>query len=68
MSKYAMPPAIVATIAGFDISIEQTSANQFTVTYGQQTRAGLDYYDAAREIGLCAMHALACDGGIQNAE
>jgi hypothetical protein len=68
MTKYTMPPAIVAKIAGFEIAIKQIGHNQFTVTYGQQTRTGLDYYDAAREIGSCVMHALTCDGSIENAE
>jgi len=62
---------IIATIAGFPISLEQVPPRpnsargpSYTVRYGQQVRTGLDYYDAARELGLCVMHALAADGSI----
>lgn len=61
----------IATIAGFPITLDQVPPRpnsargpSYTVTYGQQTRTGLDYYDAARELGLCIMHALALDGSI----
>ena len=54
----------IATIAGFDIAIREDKYNQYTVTYGQQKRIGLDYYAACKEIGQCVMHALACDGVI----
>ena len=57
-------PAPVAIIAGFPITVRQTSGNKFTVTYGYQSCTGLDYYSAAREVGECIMHALACDGAI----
>lgn len=46
----------------FPIALDQTGRDKFTVTYGKQVRAGLDYAQAAHEFGLCVMHALACDG------
>lgn len=35
---------------------------RFIVTYGLQVKSGLDHSEAAREIGCCLMHALACTG------
>lgn len=52
--------------AGFDISLEQRGVDNFTVRYGKQTDAGLTYADAAAKIGQAFMHALACEGRIDN--
>jgi len=38
----------------------------FTVTYGKQVCAGLTYSEAAAEYGSCLMHALACEGRLDN--
>ena len=40
----------------------------FRVTYGKQVRDHLLYDDAATELGACLMHALACEGLLDNGE
>lgn len=50
----------------FPISLDQTGIDKFTVTYGKQVRRGLRYADAASELGACIMHALACEGNLDN--
>lgn len=47
------------------ITVHQTRMNQFTVTYGQQVKKGLNYEQAAHELGECMFHALCCDGMIE---
>lgn len=39
---------------------------RFTVTYGLQRKTDLNYADAARELGECIFHHLACDGMLDN--
>lgn len=46
----------------FPITMSQQGANEFTVTYGRQIKGGLDYNQAASELGYCILHALACEG------
>lgn len=48
------------------ISITQGKGKRFTVTYGQQIAAGLSYAEACAKLGQAIMHALACEGGIDN--
>lgn len=52
----------------FPIRLEQTGVDRFTVTYGKQVKRGLTYNDAALEYGAAIMHALACDGKLDNRE
>ncbi len=52
--------------AGFDIRLEQDSKRRFRVTYGKQVKRGLDYEQAAMELGTAIMHAAACEGLIDN--
>lgn len=35
---------------------------RYTVVYGQAVKTGLDYKDAAAELGECIFHALQCEG------
>jgi roadblock/LC7 domain-containing protein len=49
-------------IAGYTIQLRKRSANSFTVVYGKQVKPLLSYADAAKELGQCIMHALACEG------
>lgn len=37
----------------------------FAVTYGCQWDVGLEYQDAAKELGECLVHQLACEGLLQ---
>ena len=52
----------------FPIKVEQAEDGnaRFRVTYGQQQRRTLTYLEAAREVGHCLFHALACDGRLSN--
>lgn len=50
----------------FPIELAQTGKDRFTVTYGKQVTARLCYASAARELGNVIMHALACQGKIQD--
>jgi hypothetical protein len=42
------------------------SGKRFTVTYGKQVTRGLTYKQAADELGSSIMHALACNGMVDN--
>lgn len=48
------------------VKVEQTGIDRFTVTYGQQVIAGLDYKHAAEEFGYCVFHHLACQSLLDN--
>jgi hypothetical protein len=52
----------------FPIALIQNGVNRFTVKYGLQIKAKLTYSEAASELGACIMHALACDGKLDNRE
>lgn len=52
----------------FPVQLSQDGKDQFTVRYGLQTKTDLTYAQAATEYGACIMHALACDGKIDNRE
>lgn len=56
--------------AAFPIKLEQheTARGLFRVTYGKQVRDGLNYVDAAHELGECILHALACDSKLVDSE
>lgn len=51
---------------GFPIRLYQYSSGRFSVVYGSETHDGLTYSEAAKELGLCIFHALACIGRITN--
>lgn len=55
-----------ASVAGFPIEMVQLANRRFRVIYGKQIRTGLDYAQAAAELGSCIMHALACEGKLDN--
>lgn len=50
----------------FDIELTQTGFDRFEVRYFKQIKGGLNYSQAASEFGGCVMHALACDGRLEN--
>lgn len=56
------------TVAGFTIRLIQTGIDRFTVQYGLQVKKRLTYEEAADELGECLMHALACEGKLDNRE
>lgn len=61
-----MATCIKHTDLAFPITVEQSGPDRFTVTYGIQVKAGLDYAQAAAWYGECVFHALACDGKLDN--
>lgn len=50
----------------FPIHLDQQGKDRFTVVYGLQVKKDLDYGEAAMELGSCIMHALACEGELDN--
>ena len=50
----------------FPIHLDQQGKDRFTVVYGLQVKNDLDYSEAAMELGSCIMHALACEGKLDN--
>jgi hypothetical protein len=55
-------------ITELGVRLEQAGIDNFTVTYGKQVKSRLCYSDAALEYGACIMHALACEGKLDNRE
>ena len=49
----------------FPVKLWQASQSLFMVEYGEQICYSLTYEEAAREYGRSIMHALACDGMIE---
>lgn len=47
-------------------TLYQTGFDKFAVRYGLQLKEGLSYAEAAAELGACIMHALACEGRLDN--
>jgi len=56
------------TDLAFPVTLTQQGPDKFTVTYGLQVRDKLTYTRAAMELGAAIMHALACDGKLDNSE
>ena len=50
---------------GFPVRLYQAQNGKFSVRYGAELHDGLSYDEAAREFGLCLLHALACIGRIE---
>jgi hypothetical protein len=50
----------------FGVRLVQTGFDRFTVEYGLSVKRNLTYGQAAAEYGACIMHALACDGHLDN--
>ena len=52
-------------VAGYEITLQQNSKGEFIVSYGYQQYKTDSYKQAAKEIGVCILHALACEGKIE---
>lgn len=50
----------------YPVRLIQTGKDRFIVEYGKQIRTNLNYEEAALEYGSCIMHALACEGLLDN--
>ena len=55
-------------IPEYKIKLEQTGIDRFTVTYFLEVKKGLTYGDACSAYGQAIMHALSCDGIVDNRE
>lgn len=55
-------------IGGFAIKLQQRGVDRFRVTYGMQVDDNLNYARAAAKFGEAVMHALACEGRLDNRE
>lgn len=57
-------------IAGFDIKLTRSEArprgSNYAVSYGKQFNCHLTYEEAAKELGECILHALACEGKLDD--
>lgn len=65
-------------IAGYAILLEQSETitkgtkypkdgtKLFKVTYGAEVHSRLTYNEACMELGACLMHAIACEGNLDN--
>ena len=50
----------------YGVKLIQNGHDNFTVVYGLQVKKGLSYTASALELGCCIMHALACEGVLDN--
>jgi len=50
----------------FGIKLYQYGPDNFTVCYGLQSKGGLTYVEATKQLGECILHALACAGRLDN--
>jgi hypothetical protein len=66
----ARKPTLCHKVANldFDIRLLQNGRDSFTVVYGKEIKSGLSYSQAALQYGASIMHALACDGQLDNRE
>lgn len=58
----------IRTDLGATIKLIQAGVNRFEVHYGKQVDEDLDYEQAAAKYGEAVMHALACEGRLDNRE
>jgi hypothetical protein len=57
--------AFSQVVAGYTITLTQTSKRRYTVTYGLDETKNLTYNEAAERLGYCILHALACESKIE---
>tara|TARA_R110000868_G_scaffold133322_1_gene344894 strand:+ start:325 stop:522 length:198 start_codon:yes stop_codon:yes gene_type:complete len=53
-------------IAGHKITLKQTKRGWFSVQYGLQFDIELGYSEACKKLGQAILHALACEGKLNN--
>lgn len=63
-----MQTCFETTIAGFPIKLQQHGRDSFRVVYGKSVKDRLTYGKAATELGAAIMHALSCEGRVDNRE
>ena len=50
----------------YPITVRQAADRTFSVQYGKQLKTNLSYEEAARELGYCIFHGLACESKIED--
>lgn len=70
MPKHTPPPTdprlLFFSTPWGPLRLDQQGPDDFTVTYGKETRAGLSYGEAARQLGQAILHWLSCEDVIDN--
>lgn len=61
-----LKPKTCILIDPLDVELIQNGKDNFTVRYFKQVTDMLTYSQAATELGSCIMHALACEGKLDN--
>lgn len=61
-----MAKVLIKLPLAFDLTLYKEGRSTFSVVYGEQTKAHLSYAEAAKEFGECMMHALQCQGVLDN--
>ncbi len=61
-----MKTCFTTVIGGMPIELAQRGKDSFRVTYWKQVKDRLTYAAAAKELGECIMHALACEALLDN--
>lgn len=51
---------------GYPIIVRQAANRTFSVQYGKQLSSGLSYTEAAKELGFCIFHGLACESKLKD--
>ena len=54
--------------SAWPIELRQAGPEDFTVVYGKQVEENLTYAAAATRLGCAIMHALACEGKLDNSD
>lgn len=64
--KFVTDKGYAAAAGGTDVTLFQSLRNpkRYAVTYGKQFTIGMDYSQAADELGKCIMHAAVCSGAL----
>ena len=54
------------TVAGYTVMLLQNTDRTFSTRYGKEFKTNLSYEEAAKELGYCIFHALACESKIED--
>lgn len=66
LENWKAQPAECFTLPDMQIMLGQQGRDNFTVTYGKQVDSNLSYGEACTKLGRAILHALACEGKLDN--
>lgn len=66
LNNWKAQPAECFTLPAMEITLGQQGRDNFTVTYGKQVNSNLPYGEACAKLGKAILHALACEGKLDN--